>query len=422
MLKSLIFRPGRKGVQGKPDTNGGVYLNSLKRFTLSSWLTPTEQLAIAKIPLAQSATQPGRSPLIPLQGPADGFSEVFSLTGKQNVTFKGIGQITTTGADTNVVGTGTKFTSQLQVGDTISTTAGSATIATVPTDTLATTTANMAVGSLLDYFFLTNSAAAVQNQVFVEIHDQAWRRMLMNRAVPAYHVFGSNTKPLFVKESSLLEIDQTLILQFLNYNTSGRASFAPVAEFRKWQYEAMKYPEVYNYIHGLMERKQFVQCYWLTLDNGFLALGATGSATAAQIAFLTATGDITIFLFNLYAQAFLDSDGTDCSQNVTVELQDAKTMRMMQSTPMPLNCCAGTAQNPFRLSSPWIIEPQTQIKASFRNLGAACKVYLSFHGVAVYTGSSWHGSTLTNKNLIEEGNRMYEAMSTPQVRPASSRG
>jgi alkanesulfonate monooxygenase SsuD/methylene tetrahydromethanopterin reductase-like flavin-dependent oxidoreductase (luciferase family) len=215
------------------------------------------------------------------------------------------------------------------------------------------------------------------------------------------------------------ETDQTLMLEFLNYNTSGAASFAPIAEGRKWQYNALKYPEVYNFIGGLRERKQYLQPYWLTLDKGWSTMVSTSGSRTTEL--LTCTGDITLILFNVYATAI----GTDGNVNDTVLVQfsDAKTMRSMQSQPMPLNTCTGTAQNPMRLASPWIIEPQTQIKADFtNNSGVACKVYLTFHGVAIYTGSSFHGSTLTNENLRREAAKMYEAMSTPQIRAAEAQG
>lgn len=418
-LKSLIYRPASKGRDNKT-VAAGVWLNSLKRFALSGISVPTQDLFIAKIPAAASLTQPGRSPLIPLVGPADGFFELFSFTGKQNVTFQGIGVITTTGGNTTVTGVGTKFTRQLQIGDTIATANGTETIATISSDTLATTVGNMAANTLQNYFFLTNSSTAIQRNVFVTIQDQAWRRNLMNRDVPAYHVFGSNTKPEFLKESVLLETDQTLLMQFLNYSTAGRASFAPVCEGRKWQYEAMKYPEVFNFIAGLRDRKQFLQPYWLTMNNGWSTLGAPVGSTSVE--FFTATGDITIVLFNLYGQAF-DASGVDVSNKVYVQFKDAKTQRAMQVCPMPINCCAGTAENPFRLSSPWIVEPQGLIQANFYNAtGAAATVYMTFQGVAALTGSSWHGNTLTNQHLEQEAGKMYKAMSTPQIRPATPQG
>ncbi len=181
--------------------------------------------------------------------------------------------------------------------------------------------------------------------------------------------------------------------------------------------------EVNKFINGMKERKTYIQPYWLTLDDGVINLGAAGSGTASAIKFLTCTGDITLVLFNLYAKA-VAADGSDVSSAVTVELFDAKTSRSMQSQPMSLANCGGTGEDPFRLPAPWMIEPQTQIRAQLRNVSSesAMRVYMTLHGVAIYTGSSFHGSTLTNKKLIAEAVRMYEAMSTPQLIPASPQG
>ncbi len=406
-LQSLIF-----------SKDGSAWLNSLKRYALSAVVVPQQNLLVAKVPAAQSITQPGRATPIPLQGPADASTELYSFTGKQGVVNQGIGTITTTGT-TTVTGVGTKFASQLQVGDVIATAAGNGVIATVVSNTIATTTLALAVNTNADFFFSTTALRTFGENIFVSIQDQAWRRRLMNRDVPAIHVFGSNTKPLFIKESLLLETDQTLVLEFLNYSTSGPASFAPISEGRKWQYEALKDPKIFNFIKGLRERKQFIQPYWMTIDKGWstLAIGDTRDE------YFTCTGDITQFLFNLYGQAFADSGGADVSNTVLVQFFDAKTQRAIMSQPMPLSCIAGTAENPMRLPTPWIVEPQTQIRATFKNnSGVACKAYMTFHGTAIYTGSSWRGSTLTNKYLREQDEEMYRASSEPQVIPADSQG
>ncbi len=405
-LKSLIFK------------NGDVYLNSLKRFCLSGVVVPRQELAVAKIPAASSATQPGRSPIIPLQGPGDATSEVFSYTGKQGVTAQGVGLITTSGG-TTVTGTGTSFLTQVQPGDSIIFATGSDTVATVVSNTVLTTVTPIAVTDSL-YFILTNISTANAPKVFVTIEDVAWRRKLMNRDVPAMHVFGSNRKPLLLKESILLETDQTLLAQFLNYGSTA-ASFAPMAECRKWQFEALKDNTVGNYISGRRERVKYLQPYWLTLDKGTIALDAAGGANASATAFFTCTGDITLELFNRYMHAF-NSSGIDRSRDVLVSFLDAKTQRSLQTQPMPLEACSGTAEDPFR-QTPWMVEPQGLIQANFTNISTdPVNVYATFHGVACYTGTSFHGSTLTNKHLNEEADRMYRAMSIPQIIPASSRG
>ncbi len=403
MLDSIIFN--EKGV---------AQLNALKRYCLSGIIVPRQDLFVTPVPVAASITQPGRSMPVPLQGPDDAFSEVYSFSGEQAATFQGIGKITTDGFSVAVVGIGTKFTTQLQVGGSISTAAGSGFVQTITSDTTATTGIAMAANAASDYFFRQNVDTT---KLFVSITDQAWRRKLMNRDVPVKHVFGSNEKPGFIKESLLLETNQTLLLEYVNYDTSNATSFAAIAEGRKWQYEAMKSKEVYDYIGGLRERKQYIQPYWLTLDKGFSSL----AAGARSVELLTCTGDITLVLFNLYAQAFRTDDGLiDVTNKILVEFTDAKTKRSLQSQPVPLGACAGSIENPFRLSSPLIVEPQTQIQVNFLNTDSSpVNVFLTYHGVAIYTGSSFRGSTLNNRKLIDEAAIMYEAMSTPQIRPAS---
>lgn len=408
-LKSLIF-----------DNKGNCFLNSLKRWSLSGILVPQQNLTVAKMPAASSLTQPGRSTPIPLHGPADASTEVYSFSGRQEVTNQGIGIISTNEFSAAVTGVGTRFLSQVLPGDTISAVGFSGTVLAVNSDTSITLTAVAGASVNLPFFDVTPNSRDFGDNIFVKIQDQAWRRYLMNRDVPAIHVFGDNTKPLFLKESSLLETDQALVFEFFNYDTANPASFAPIAEGRKWQYEALKAQKVFDFIRGLRERKEFIQPYWLTLDKGSSSLGTGASSTE----FLTCTGDITLVLFNLYAQAFGTSGaGGDVSNVVTAQLLDAKTQRAIQTQPMPLTCIGGTAQNPMRLPTPWIVEPQTQIRVNFQNnSGAPCKVYLTFHGVAIYTGSSWHGSTLTNKRLKEESELMYRAMSEPQIIPAEAQG
>lgn len=413
-LKSLIF------------SKDGVFLNSIKRHCLSAVVVPSQQNTIVKIPGASSATQPGRSVPIPLQGPADAATELYSLNGEEGLTNQGLGVITTDGITATVTGVGTMFRAQIQVGDTIKTTAGTGTVLTISSDTVLTTTVAMAANAAVNYFFSTPISHVNGNQVFVTITDQAWRRKLMNRDVPAFHVFGGqntsglNNKPMFMKESSLLETDQTWMLEFTNYSTAA-ASFAPIAEGRKFQYNALKYKEVYNFIGGLRERKQYLQPYWLTMDRGFSLMGTNTNDRTTEL--FTCTGDITLVLFNVYAHVYDTSDANQTA-NVTVQLSDAKTMRNMQTQPVPLNLCTGTGRNPYRLSSPWIVEPQTQIKAEFvrTTSGTAYRVFMTFHGVAIYTGSSFHGSTLTNENLKREAAKMYEAMSVPQIRGAEPQG
>lgn len=418
-LKSLIF-----------DKKGNAWLNRMKRYALSGILVPSQENTVIPVPAA-IGSNPGMSPLVPIQGPQDAFTEVYSFSGSDGsvetgfgVINRGIGTITIAGGSTSVVtGQGTKFLSQLQPGGIILYLQDGGPVTGVVTQVFSNTSAEIAAADFglpvgIPFFFYTPNTLSADSDLTVKIQDLAWRRYLMNRDVPAAHVFGSNRKPLFLKESILLDTNQTLLYQFLNYSNAP-ASFAPIAEGRKWQYEAVKYPDVYKFLAGLRERKMYLQPYWLTLDDRFVTVpNAAGSQVNGRF---TCTGDITLVLFNVYASA-PGSNNSNVAQKVNVEFQDPKTDRSMQNSPINLACISGTSENPYRLPTPWIVEPQTQIKAKFTSLGLigdVLNVSMTFHGVAIYTGSSFRGSTLTNRHLIDEAAKMYAAMSTPQIIPAA---
>lgn len=407
------------------NAQGSAQLNSLKRYALSACIVPRQDLALINIPISPAAKNPGRSTPIPLQGPGDGKTEVYSLlAGYQfDSTFPAVrnaGIGTVSYSTPNLVGVGTKFLSQLVPGMTIYVLNNSGvlqtlTVVSVASDTLVNVGVALLAITNQPFAYTLNAPVSAANMLYVTITDQAWRRQLMNRDVPVVHVFGTQQKPLYMKESILLETDQSLLLNLYNYSQVSAATFAPMVEGRKWQMEALKYPKVHKFLDDLVVRKKWVQPYWLTLDVGYLDI----AAGASQGAFFTCTGDITLVLFNAYAFA-TDGSNVDQTQNVTVELSDAKTFRAMQTQPVPLSCVAGNSQDPYRLPTPWIVEPQTQIKANFvNNTAGSVHVGMTFHGVAIYTGSNFNGSTLTNKHLIQEAQKMYHAMSIPQVRPAS---
>lgn len=396
---------------------GETYLNSLRRYVMSGLMATYQDLLIARIPAALGVT-PGRSLPVPIQAPQDAKTEIYSLTGfGDTLSNIGIGTITTTGADVNVVGVGTKFLNQLRVGDVIKTANGTGTVATITSDTTLTTLANMAANTAQAFAYTITTSLAIQQQVFVNIEDQANRRNLMNRDCPVAHVFGSAQKPLFLKESLLLEDDQTALVTFYNYSTSGPAAFMSIAEGRKWQKEALTHPEIEAFIVGLRQRKQYVQPYWLTLDNGWATIPAGGSS----INFFTVTGDLTTVLFNLYGYAVSTGVAGDIVNKVSLEFFDAKTQRQLGIQPVPLGAICGTAQNPMPLPVPLTCEPQTQIQVRITNLvtDQPTTVYLTFHGVGVLTGSNWRGGALNEPEIVKASEQMYKNTSKIQVRPAS---
>lgn len=413
MLKSLVEGSFKNPTTGQVEE--GVYLNPLRRYVMSGILVPTRELANVKIPAATSITQPTRSPGLPIQGPQDGRTEIYSLTGQQALRVQGVGNVTGNGVTAVLTGTGTKFRTQMQIGDAIVGPGGlSNTVLSISSDTVATMTGAVANVANVTYFIQT-PASTKTGLLMVEIFDSAHRRSLMNRDVTVLHVFGDNLKPLFLSESILLELSQSFVLTFFNYDTSAAKSFAPVCEGRKWQYDALKRPEVKQFIDGLRQRKSLVQPYWLTLDDGFVTVAANGTATK----FFTLTGDITAFLFNLY-QSFFYADGAGTTSPPKVEIFDAKTHRQFQTDPLTAFTSGGNAQNPFPLPTPLIVDPQTQIQVNITNQRASVLTFfMTWHGVAMYTGLNWQGGALTEASIMAESQKMYKAMSIPQIIPAS---
>lgn len=405
--------------QQRKDPNTGqiseaVFANTLRRFVMTGILVPQRELAVAKIAKAISATEPSRSAQIPIQGPQDAKTEIYSLSGRQRITAQGVGLISTSGISTLVTGTGTKFATQTQVGDTIKTPTGDETVASITSDTVLNTVGNLPANVLASYFFQTAEAIQDVHKLHVEIFDSAWRRSLMNRDVLVTHVFGNNIKPMYLSESLFLELSQSFVMTFYNYDTARATSFAPICEGRKWQYEAQKRPDVQQFLAGLRTRKATVNPYWLTLDDGFVAVPANSSVTK----FMTLTGDITAFLFNLYG-SFDYLDGRT-APSPTLELFDAKTQRQMQGVPISFDTACGLATNPFVLPTPAIVEPQTQVMIKITNPTAvSLTVWLTFHGVAVYTGINWKGGALNDAHMLAESKKMYHEMSIPQIIPAS---
>ena len=407
MLETIVY-----------NEKGDAYLNSLRRFVMSGLLVPTQENLVINVPAA-SAVLPGVSNYIPLQGPGDAKSEIFSAVGVQGVVNVGIGTVTTNGS-TALVGIGTIFAQQLQPGSQIVVAgSGTYTIASIQSNTAATLTgvAGAAVGAV--WTFTVPIIAAVQNNLACLIEDSGHRRLLMNAPVPVLHMFGTAQKPGFLRESLLLEVDQTMRMQLYNYSAAGPGSLAPQFEFRKWQIESLKRPDVGVFIEALRQRKTYLQPYWLTLDNGYVDVAAGGSTTA----FFTITGDITVVLFDALGHAISTGQAGDVQEMFSTQIFGPRQQWQFQSQPFTLNTGWGTASNPMRLPTPITAEPGSQIKIVIQNLitDQPTRVFLTFHGVAFYTGLGGSGGALTTPSLLTAAQQMYRATTT-QIAAAGPQG
>jgi hypothetical protein len=404
--------------------NNSVYLNSLRRYVFSGVVVPSQANMIVKVP-AMVGTNAGMSLPIPLEGPQDAFTEIKSVVGFQGLRRVGTGTFTALAGGVAMTGIGTNFSQELLIGDTIIVVddlgaVQTKTIATVTGQTTATVTVAFANNVNIvpppppavfpsPFVYFTPVIADVQNRMTVDIQDMAWNRKLMNKPVPVVHVFGTNQFPGYFAEDILLEKNQIAMFKFYNNSTSGNGSVSFSHEGRKWQLEAHRRPEVAKLIKEKRDRKTFLQPYWLTLDND-IRVDGNSQATG----FLTCTGDIDLFLFDI--RAHIVNSGAapvgDIQEFVEFQLSYTRNGRFYQSAPFTLNTGTGTAGQPFPLPHPILLKPQSQIKVSVRSLltsATQTDVFLTMHGVGLYTGRSG----ITDPSILKEARRIWVDSESP---------
>jgi hypothetical protein len=383
MLESIIY--------GK---DGSAWLNSLRRYVRSGILVPSEQNLVAAMP-AGALANPSISKPIVFNGPEDATSLAYSLVGTQGAVHLGFGTISSDGAG-NVTGVGTLFTQELIVGAVLIGAAGQATVATITSDTTLTVAGDPTFAAGSDYAFTYPISADVRDRMCVEITDNAFTRRLMNRPIPVVHVFGTPQKPGFLDETIILQGNQSLTMRFYNHSAALYGSFAPTVEIAKFGTEAENNVQIHKLIRKQWARKRFIQPYFLTLDNGYIQAAASSKASG----FMTVTGEIRLFLFKLFGHAITTGSTGNIQEKVRIKLWSMRTQRPLMNTWVTLNGLCGTAQNPYVLPNPLIVEPQDQIRVEVENLvtNGTTDLYLTFGGVATYA-SRWND----RGSLLEAG-------------------
>lgn len=398
------------------EKDGAQFLNSLKRYVLSGTLVPSQRNGIVKIPGAVG-TNLGVSIPTPLEGPQDAHTELHSLTGAQGLSVIGLGTISSAAAI--VTGIGTSFLAQVFPGDTIKDTTGqSQTVLSVQSDTQFTTAVAFGVplaGSV--YSILTPIDAAAQATISCMIQDVSYQRFFMNAPVPVLHLFGDNQKPSMFSERILLQKNHVLRYQFFN-PAAAAASVGFSMEGRKWQIEATEhYPEVANLISSLIARQTMLSPYWLTLDVQPGTIKTTIPANGSASATMTNTGSNFLFAYFAYGNAVSSGVAGDTQEMFSFEMIDGKTGQPLQRQPQTLNTGLGTAQNPYRFSTPLLIEPRNQVLIKFKNLitDQPTDVFMTL-GCTALLGPN---TAITDPNLLAEAQNIYAA-TQPELMEATA--
>jgi hypothetical protein len=231
---------------------------------------------------------------------------------------------------------------------------------------------------------LATDAADVQARLSCTVYDLAWRRFLMNRDCLVNHVFGNNLQPYFLKETTFLENQQTMVFQFRNNSVAGASNLRFALEAMKLQKTALDFKDVRSEVDRERVRKTFFYPYWMTSD-----LAVTVAPGASFDVFFTNTNDLYLFLFYLMFTAIPAGGAVgDLQEFFTFQILDPKTSRPLQNTPVAANCGMGTARFPYRFPTPLLVEPRTQITIRITSLltAANLEVFLTFGGVAQFTG------------------------------------
>jgi len=228
-------------------------------------------------------------------------------------------------------------------------------------------------------------AADVRNRMEVELFDQAWGRLCMNRPVLVDHVFGTQLNPFYLKESFLLQPQQVLRTQFFNRSAAGATNFQPALTGSKIQYSDLTTGYANKFVAENWTRKTFLQPFWITTDAA-VTVPASGTVTA----FMTNTRDKTLVLYYAMARAITTGVAGDVQEIFTTQVLDGKTQRPYQNNPVTLNTGWGTGTFPYVLPHPIILEQSTQLQITITNLitDQPTEVFLTFHGVGCFEGKS----------------------------------
>jgi hypothetical protein len=234
--------------------------------------------------------------------------------------------------------------------------------------------------------------ADIRNRLEVEIKDNSYRRVYMNRPILANHVFGTNLQPFFLNESIFLESQQVLNLQFYNRSALGQSVYRMAFESRKFQASALANQNVTRQISEFRQRKTFLNPFWFTSDAA-VQLPAGGTVPV----FFNNSRDNFLILFNIMCQTIIvqpvappppPPDLGDTEEIISFRIFDSRTDRPLNNQPITLNTATGTAQFPFQLPTALMVEPRTTLRVDLTNLitNKVVDVFFTFHGVASFMG------------------------------------
>lgn len=219
------------------------------------------------------------------------------------------------------------------------------------------------------------------------IYDTSNRRNLMNRPVPFPHILGNNVNPFFMPESLFLRGQQTLQVTLFNQFAAGGGSQTGQFAFEGTTYQRGCWGDakVVEYLKDSERRKLFLSPYWLTLDDGFIAL----TASATRDIFLTINASLCFLVTSIMASGSTAGVAGNTVDKFTLEFFDPKTERPLQNQPILRTSAGGDSFYPYVLPTPWLLDADSKLHVRAVNLvtDASTNVYLTLSGVACFMGA-----------------------------------
>jgi hypothetical protein len=237
--------------------------------------------------------------------------------------------------------------------------------------------------------------ADVQARLAVQITDTAYRRRLMNRYILANHVFGSAQRPYRLLKTTILDSQQTLMFEFQNPSAGGSSNFRLAFEGRKFQRYGTGTRLAEAFLADKRKEMSYLYPYWLTHENT-----VTLTASGLSDIWFQNTSDQWLLIGKIMATSISSgAAGNEHDEAFTFDLWDPKSERLLMNQPVTMNCGTGTAQFPYHLDPPLLIEPNTRMHMRLTSLitNVSQEVFITLGGVGCYSGAALFAPAMQNQ-------------------------
>lgn len=232
-------------------------------------------------------------------------------------------------------------------------------------------------------FHDSTDAQDVQDRLEVTIRDLGWRRKLHNDQPPLVnHVFGDVQNNFYLLSPLFFQPQQIITFQTTNNSAAGNSNFSPAMRYAKIEDSKQTHEMMIRWIKENKKENVHLYPFWLTNDNGFVTIPASGRRTL----YLRNTHEQDLVLFWAMATAITAGAAGNTTDIFQSRIFDPASKMPLQETPVLRTEQFGTAQFPYPLPSPIIMRSNEVIEIVVDNLvtDASADVNICLQGVSNY--------------------------------------